>query len=141
MAENVAERDNAARRPVPRLPTVSLTVFDASHCYWLEPQFLLDRILQMKNLEELCINDTKLGLSHLLQIFKCCKKIRKLSFSLKEKETLNEFKEQRITRSQVSKETIMKQGFQKITHLKIFSPSLNGFVYTNNWLTTLGILK
>ena len=77
----------------------------------------------------------------LLQIFKCCKKIRKLSFSLKEAETLDEFQEYRVTRSQVSKETIMKQGFQKITHLKIFNPSLNVFVYTNNWLTTLGVLK
>lgn len=108
MAENVAGRDNAARRPVPRLPIVSLTVFDASHCYWLEPQLLLDRILQIESLEELSINDTKFGLSHLLQIFKVCTKIRKLSFSLMEAETLDQFQEQRVTRSQVSKESIMK---------------------------------
>ncbi len=38
----------------------SVTVFDASHCYWLGEQLLLDGILQMANLEELGINDTKI---------------------------------------------------------------------------------
>ena len=102
----------------------------------------------MPNLEELFINDTKLGLSHLLQILKICKKVSKLSFSLVER-SLDEFKEQpqRVTRSrsrlqaiETSNLSIMKQGFQKLTHLKIFTFVLGDAFYVDFWPVTLGVL-
>lgn len=94
----------------------------------------------MTNLEEFAINDTKITLSHLAQVFQVCKSITKLSVSLVE-ETLDKFQEQPLNSNQVSIHSIMMQGFQKLTHLKIFNFALNARYYTDSWPVTLGVLR
>lgn len=63
----------------------AITTFDASHCYWLLADDLIHSVIQMINLEQLNINDTKISLMHLPNIFATCHKVVKLSFTLIEK--------------------------------------------------------
>ena len=110
--------------------------FDASNCYWLQAEDLCRYIHQFANLEELYIQDTKIRLRHLPQIFKACQKITKLAFTLAEK-NLNKYQEGFTEKNTMAWMTL---GFGRITHLKIFSFALDG-TYDKSWLVILGVLK
>jgi len=94
----------------------------------------------MSNLEELSIHDTKISLSNLPELFEACQKIVKFSLTLSEK-NLDQYK-----RGVMAKKSLnwIKQGFARITHLKIFSVvALNNdkFHHLQSWLVALGVLK
>ena len=91
----------------------SITTFDASHTYWLPPEVLLHSIVQMTNLEELCVHDTKISISHLSKIFENCPKLAKLTFTLQET----------VIEDKIEKESLnrLRNGFAKLTQLKIFN--------------------
>lgn len=111
--------------------------FDASNCYWLQAEDLCRYIHQFTNLEELNIQDTKIRLGHLPQIFNACREITKLGFTLSE-ENLDEY-EEGFTEKDIL--DWMTQGFGKVTHLKIFSFSTMFVQYDESWLVILGVLK
>ena len=90
----------------------------------------------MVNVEELNIQDTQMSLGHLPQVFQDCHKIRKLSFTLAEK---NLDRYQDYVMEEVALDWI-KEGFARITNLKIFTYALND-CYAESWLVTLGVLK
>jgi len=113
-----------------------LTSFDASHCYWLPADTLTTAIIQMTNLEELKVEDTKISLGHLPQVFEACQKISQLGFTLAEK---NLGKYQEDVMNKVSLDW-MKKGFSRLTRLKIFAFALDENCYENSWLVTLGVL-
>jgi len=93
----------------------------------------------MSNLEELSIQDTQISLRHLPRIFEACKKIVKFSFTLGDT-NLEQFKKDTL-----EKVDLMKQGFGRLTHLKIFMftvtvPSHIVGYYYDSWLVLLEIL-
>ena len=91
---------------------LSIVTFDASHTYWLPPEVLLHSIVQMTNLEELCLHDTRISLNHLPKIFENCNKLVKLTFTLHQK-TLKEDEMDKKSLKQ------LPNGLAKLTHLKI----------------------
>lgn len=113
---------------------------DISHCYWLEPVTLCNIITQMTNLEELSIQDTQISLSHLPRIFEACKKIVRFSFTLRDT-NLEQFK-----KDVAGKKDCLKQGFSRLTHLKIFTftvPILSHgleHLFSESWLILFEIL-
>jgi len=117
-----------------------ISMFDASSCYWLTASVLCHSIKQMDNLEELSIHDTKISLSNLPELFEACQKIVKFSLTLSEK-NLDHY--ERV----MEKKSLdwIKQGFRRITHLKIIScVALNDdeFYYLHQpWIVALGVLK
>ena len=86
----------------------------------------------MKNLNSLCIQDTKLNLSHLGQIFEKCHLIEKISISLSENDgdILEEMQEHKA---------LMSKGFIKLTHIKILA--FNAPYYIDSWLLILQLLR
>ena len=110
-----------------------------SHCYWLKAKVLLRCIIKMENLEELFIQDTRMSLKKMPQVFEARKKIVKLSMTLKE-DNLDEFK-----KGAMEKESLkcLKKGFRKLTKLELFviiDP--NGkLCSTKSWLVPIGVLK
>ena len=110
---------------------LSLTSFDTSHGYWIPAKTLANAVVQMHNLEELSCQDTKLSLVHLLQIFKTCKKILKLSFTLLET-NLDAYHE--VPES-------FLEGFCRVTHLKIFTINQSDIIAVDSWRVTLVILR
>lgn len=115
----------------------TITVFDASHCYWLPAQLLYKTISKMENLEEIIVHDTKISLVHLPDVFKACPKVVKLSFTLTEK-TLDLYKEGVMEQDKLN---WMRQGFGRLTHLKIFSFNLSDDYCCDSWPVTLGVLR
>jgi len=115
---------------------LSITTLDAGHTYWLPPEVLLHSIVQMTHLEELCVHDTQISLSHLPEIFKNCPKLVKLTFTLKE-ETVNEDELKKNTLTQ------LKKGFAQLTNLKIFifSPDDGNRRSLQSWLNLFQVLK
>jgi len=107
---------------------LSLTIFDASHLYWIPAQILASGVVQMHNLEELSCQDTKLSLVHLHKIFKTCKKIVNLSFSLLET-NLDAFQERFL------------DGFARLTHLKMFTINQSENDATVCLPVTFGVLR
>jgi len=115
-----------------------ISVLDVSHCYWLPADVLVQSIVEMINLQELSIQDTKISLANLPQVFEACQKIVKFSFSLTEK-NLDQY--QKGVMNEVSLDW-MKKGFAKVTHLKIFTFITLSAEYTvEPWLVTLGVLR
>jgi len=108
---------------------LSLTIFDACHGYWIPASTLSNALVQMHNLEELIIHDTKLSLAHLLGIFKTCKKIVKLSFSLLEAN---------LDAHQKDGDSF-SLGFGRITHLK-YTVNQSELYSIDSWPVTLGVL-
>lgn len=94
-----------------------ITVCDFSHCYWLKAKVLFHCIKKMPNLEELYIQDTRMALKKMSQVFEFCKKIVKLSMTLKD-ENLDQFQKGVMDETSLK---WMNVGFQKITHLKLFA--------------------
>jgi len=104
----------------------------------------------MINLEELLVDDTKVSLSHLPKIFEACQSLVKLSFTLNEK-SLNE---KLVLKASLD---LLKKGFAKLTHLKMFNFTTNKeanscYVHDNgktmdvehpyeSWLRILQVLK
>jgi hypothetical protein len=113
-----------------------LTSLDTSHCYWLPSDFLFDVVTSMSHLVALKIQDTKLNMSHLWQIFKSCHHIVKLSISLSEYDEpiFDKMKEFESSSLQT-----LSNGFFKLTHLKILA--FNGACYTDSWLLILQLLR
>jgi len=83
----------------------------------------------MVNLEELHIEDTPLSLANLVQVFKICKNIEKLSLSLSE--TLE------VVLPDEELE-ILEQNFQQLVTLKIFAYSV---YYYDSWMVILEVLR
>ena len=110
---------------------LSLTSFDTSHVYWIPAKTLANAVVQMHNLEELSCQDTKLSLVHLLQIFKTCTKILKLSFSLLET-VLDAFQE--VPES-------FLDGFGRLTHLKILTINQSDCNSADFLPVTFGVLR
>lgn len=116
----------------------SISAFNASHSYWLSGEVLLDSIIQMNQLEELCVQDTEISLTHLARIFEACPKLVNLSFSLRE---INLDRYQTDTEQVLKEVALLSQGFAKLTHLKIFCTTLDLKCCVESWLTTFGVLK
>jgi len=94
----------------------------------------------MDNLEDLSIHDTKISLSNLPELFEACQKIVKFSLTLSEK-NLDPYEEGVMANKSLD---WIKQGFRRITHLKISSTcALNDdeYYYLQPWIVTLGVLK
>jgi len=93
----------------------------------------------MTNLQELSIQDTQISLGHLPRIFEACQKIVKFNFTL-EDTNLEQFK-----KDISGKVDWMKQGFGRLTHLKIFTftvpvaSHIVGYFY-ESWLVLFEIL-
>ena len=113
-----------------------ITTFDASSCYWLPAQVLCQSLKQMVNVEELNIQDTEISLVHLPRVFRCCKKLVKLSFTLAEK-TLDQYHESVMGTVSFN---WMRNGFQRLTHLKVFTFALSNKYCCESWMVTLGVL-
>jgi len=115
----------------------NLNTFDASHCFWLPAQVLLETVSEMPNLKELIIHDTQISLANLPQIFKSCPKLTKLSFTLAEK-NLDEFTKAKM------KEDFgwLLKGFERLTHLKLFTFNLSDedIFCCPLWPVTFGVL-
>jgi len=113
-----------------------LTTFDASHCFWLRAEVLLETVSEMPNLKELIIQDTQISLAHLPQIFKSCPKLNKLSFTLAE-DNLDKF-----TKSEMGEEVYgwLLKGFKRLTHLKLFTFNLSDHINSTSWPVTFGVL-
>jgi len=115
-------------------------MFDASSCYWLPASVLCPSIKQMSNLEELFVQDTKISLSHLPELFAACQKIVKFGLTLSEN-NLNQYEEGVIVKESLDG---IKQGFARITHLKIASCvpfNRDMYYHLQPWLLALGVLK
>ena len=114
----------------------NLISFDASHCFWLPEQVLLETVSEMPNLKQLNIHDTKIPLAHLPTIFKSCPKLNKLSFKLAE-ENLDKF-----TESEMGEEDFgwLLKGFKRLTHLKLFTYNLSDNISSTSWPVTFGVL-
>ena len=108
-----------------------VTCLDTSHCYWLPSNFLLDVVTLMSQLSSLCIQDTKLNLSHLWQIFEKCHLIEKISMSLSENDG-DIFEE-------MQEHEALSKGFIKLTHIKILA--FNAAYYIDSWLLILQLLR
>lgn len=119
------------------ITSTSVAVFDASHCFWLPPDLLVDGVTLMSNLEELYIHDTKFSLKHLPRVFKACGKLLKLSFSLVET-TLDEYREDVM--GKVPYEWMLL-GFAHLTHLKVFTLNMSDTCLVSSWLVTFGVLR
>ena len=116
---------------------LTIITFDASHTYWLPPEVLLHSIVQMTYLEELCVHDTKISLSHLPKVFENCKKLVKISFTIQHKA----FNEDEVEKASLN---LLKNGFAKLTHLKIFNFTPDN--YSNkrslqSWLNLFQVLR
>ena len=85
----------------------------------------------MSQLTSLCIQDTKLNLSHLWQIFKKCHLIEKISISLSEND-VDVFEE-------MQEHEALSKVFIKLTHIKIFA--FNAAYYIDSWLLILQLLR
>ena len=117
-----------------------ITVFDCSSCYWIPAADLLQSIVQLENLQELSVQDTKIGLENLPQIFAKCQQISKLGVSLAEK-NLEEYLKDVFNMKKESL-ALMKDGFAKVTHLKIFPfMTLKAGNSMEPWLATIGVLS
>ena len=122
----------------------SIRVFDANHIYWLSSEILCDCMVQMENLEELRIYDTRISLLDLPNIFKACPKLTKLSFSVAER-NMDRYQEGVMEKSSLD---LLTAGFSRLTHLKMYV-ILTGFYYYSDdqfsigdiWLITLEVLK
>ena len=90
----------------------------------------------MPNLQELKIEDTKISLADLSGIFNYCKKICELSFTLTEK-NLDQFQKDVIERSQLDS---LKEGFKRVTNLKLFIFAQKDDINFEYWLVTLEVL-
>ena len=91
----------------------------------------------MKNLEELCVKDTKISFSHLARVFETCKKITKLDFSYRE----NNWED---VKEDLSEENVVSiaEGFKKLTGLKVATCTLDAKDYLNDpWLLIIRILR
>lgn len=92
-------------------------------------------------MEELYIQDTKMSLTKMPKVFAACQRIVKLSITLME-DNLDKFQKGVMEEATLK---ILKNGFRKITHLKLFAfvvPN-EGQMYgsTKSWLVLLGVLK
>ncbi len=96
---------------------LSLTSFEANHCYWLPPQVLVDSVVEMINLEELEVLDTQVTLMHLLKAFVSCTNISKLAVSLHRLPTLVGFQ----FHPDQAAVSCMKACFNRLTQLKLFN--------------------
>ena len=83
----------------------------------------------MNQLNELYIQDTKLNLNHLSQVFENCKTISSLGFTVVE-ETLDDIPEDR---------ELLIQGFNKLVCIKLCA--VNATYYIDSWLVTLVLLR
>ena len=108
-----------------------ITSFDASNCYWITVEGLRKPIVQMSNLRELNIQGSQLGLVNLPIIFKACQKIVGLSFTLLD---------QTLAQHKRNSDAIMRQGFGRLTRLKIFANSVDENRSIEFWLVILGVL-
>jgi hypothetical protein len=90
----------------------------------------------MSHLSSLHIQDTKLNLSHLWQIFKSCHHIVKISISLSENDEpiFDKMKEFESSSLQT-----LSNSFSKLTHLKILA--FNGAYYIDSWFLMLQLLR
>ena len=95
----------------------------------------------MPNLEELYIQDTKISLRKMPKVFAACQKIVKLSMTIME-DNLDKFQKGVMEEATLK---CLKNGFQKITHLKLFvlvAPNEGKyFTSAKSWLMPLGVLK
>ena len=109
-----------------------------SHCYWLKAKVLLRCITKMENLEELSIQDTRMSLKKMPLVFEACKKIVKLSMTLKE-DNLDDFQKGAMEKDSLK---CLKKGFRKLTKLELFVFVVPGGAshYTKSWLVPLGVL-
>lgn len=119
------------------LASESVTAFDASSCYWLAADFLVETVSFLVNLEELYIHDTTVTLLHLARIFKFCQKITKLSHGVIEA-SWQEVKHELAIDSSSSCDALIL-SFHRVTHLKLVV--FNAAYYIDSWLIVLRILR
>ncbi len=110
--------------------------FSAEYCYWLHEQQLCVNIAEMRNLEDLAINGTKVSLQQVAKILVACPMITKLAFSYEHKERHGE-NEREITASPV-----IKDLFKKITSLSITTSVVDAKNFVNDpWVFIFKILR
>ena len=98
---------------------------------------LVQSTVQMTNLQELCVDDTKVSLSQFPKIFEACQSLVKLNFTLNERSLTNE---ELIEKASLD---LLKKGFSKLTHLKVFNfiKVKEGDCNNEPWLRPLQVLK
>jgi len=84
--------------------------------YWLPGQLLADAIIQMKKLEELSVNDTKVSLPILAKILNTCLEITKLDFSFRFEDDWTNLQDYGVRKVILDS---MAQNFKRITCLKM----------------------
>lgn len=119
--------------PDTSLRATNLIRLNASHLHWISAADLSRFIKRMPNLLELNIEDTKISLVHLPDIFHSCKQICRLSFTLTEKNLKLE-----MTSSQFA---LLEEGLNRVTHLKLSTfAQLKDDPNFEHWLVTLRVL-
>jgi len=116
----------------------SITKFNANHSYWLPGQWLCDNILQLKNLTDLSIKDTKISLPQLARVLEVAhQKITKLDFSYThEKCSLKALAEHPLSA------TLVIEAFKRLRHLKITTSVLDAEDYVNDpWVFIVKMLR
>lgn len=116
----------------------AITVFNANNCYWIPVELLCGTIMKMENLEELAIKDTKVSLllSDLARMMRHCKKIKKLDFSFL-------FKESKCKAISHEDAVTIKQGFKKLTCLKVSTcvPMVDDLNGPHKWMLIFNMLR
>ena len=102
----------------------SIKVCNLNHLYWLPADLLVTTILQMPNLEELCIKGTQVcTFPQVAKLLKTCLKVLMLDFTYTEK------KEEEIWSSLLKEDDVSRDdliaGFRKLTRLKMSTTALD----------------
>lgn len=88
----------------------------------------------MDNLEELIINDTKVGVLQVAELLKTCSRITKLSLSLMEEHQNNMM-------NTLADRNGVVQSFSRLTSLRLFTVAFNSRYYIDSWLNILHLLQ
>lgn len=114
----------------------AITAFNCSSYYWIPAKALCNYIVEMFNLTELIIQDTRISLENLPRVFKACQQIVKLSFTVS-KQNLKHY----VDNAKDDDEDWIINGFHRVTHLKIFTCLfLSRRSDIEPWIPTLRVL-
>ena len=120
----------------------TVTSFNVNHLYWLPGQLLADAIIQMKQLKELSVNDTKVSLPILAKILNTCLEVTKLDFSFRFEGDWKNLQDYGVKKVILDS---MAQNFKRITCLKVSTCVLDARDYKqynhDPWIPILLFLR
>ena len=116
----------------------AVTTFNVNHNYWLPAELLAGAIIQMENLEELCIKDTLISLTTMANILTHCSEVTQLDFSFRFEEDWKNVDDG----LKVAILDSLSPNFKKLTSLKISTCVLDARDYRHDpWRPILSFLR